>query len=133
VSILVQFDGAHLIDSSTHVIASRPPQIGADSREQKTMPVSQIMDAVHPTLQIRYTLLLGIETAERNYRHQQNMPKRGISPQHVPILGTAIHNDQQERCRICDGEYFAHSGRYSDLIARAMQMLLKVSGNSSVG
>jgi hypothetical protein len=33
VSILVQFDGAHLIDSSTHVIASRPPQIGADSRE----------------------------------------------------------------------------------------------------
>lgn len=110
VSILVQFDGAHLIDSSTHVIASRPPQIGADSREQKTMPVSQIMDAVHPTLQIRYTLVLGIETAERNHRHQQNMPKRGICPKHIPILDTVIHQNQRERRRVRDGEYLVHSG-----------------------
>ena len=63
VSISIQFDGADLIVSSTHGIAPSPPQIGADPTEQKTMPISQIMDAVHSTLQIRYTLVLGIETA----------------------------------------------------------------------
>jgi hypothetical protein len=91
VRIPVQFDGAYLIDSSTHFVAPRPPQIGADFGNQKTMSISQVMDAVHPTLQIRYAVVLGIETAERNYHHQQSMPKRRICSKHVPISDTVIH------------------------------------------
>lgn len=53
VRVSIQFDGAHLIDASTHGIAPRPPQIGTDLGDQQTVSVPQIMDAVHPTLQVR--------------------------------------------------------------------------------
>jgi hypothetical protein len=104
VSIPVQLDGPYLINSSTHVMTPRPPQIGTDFRNQKTMSVSQIMDAVYPAFQIRYIVVVGIETAGRNHRHQQNMPKRGICPERIPIRDTVVHQHQRERRRVRDDE-----------------------------
>lgn len=73
VSISVQFDRAHMIDSSPRALASRPSEIGTDFCNQKAMPVLQIVDAVHPSLQIRYKVALGIEAVWGNYCHQLNM------------------------------------------------------------
>jgi hypothetical protein len=73
VSISVQFDRAHMIDSSPRALASRPPEIGTDFGDQKAMSILQIVDAVHPSLQIRYKVALGIKAVGRNYCHQENM------------------------------------------------------------
>lgn len=69
VSIPVQFDGTDLINASMHVMAPRPPQIRTDFGNQQSMSVSQIMGAVDPAFQIRYELVVGIETTGRNHCH----------------------------------------------------------------